>query len=184
MRRPSLALALTAALLAALGAACRYDPVPQEIIDSLGEETGTPGPMHRPGQPCLACHTTYEGATPAMAVAGTIYTQNEEGGIVPAPSVVLSISQSSGGPRKACTNAAGNFYIEKEDWDDITFPLAVTAGDRTMLSLIGRDGSCGSCHKLPADPAKGGTGATFDSPGVVLVGIEATNDPSCNTVGP
>jgi hypothetical protein len=168
--------ALAALVVIGVGA-CRYDPVPQEIIDSLGEETGTPGPTHRPGQPCLACHSTYEGATPAMAVGGTVFTQDEMGALVPASRVIVTITDTAGDSRKACTNAAGNFYIEKSKWDDIAFPLAVTAGDRKMRSLIGRDGSCASCHKNPA-PGVAGVGATFDSPGVVIVSADAI-DTSC-----
>jgi hypothetical protein len=198
-RSPLVAAGVMSALaaLVAIGVgACRYDPVPQEIIDSLGEETGTPGPTHRPGQPCLVCHSTYEGAAPAMAVGGTVYKQvsdmdagtdagtDMDAGtpmvrLVPAPRVPVVITDSSGDSRKTCTNSAGNFYIEKSKWDDIAFPLAVTAGDREMRSLIGRDGSCASCHKNPA-PGVAGVGATFDSPGVVIVSAdEDAIDTSC-----
>jgi hypothetical protein len=173
---------MLAAIVAVGAQACRYDPVPQDIIDSLGEETGTPGPAHRPGQPCLACHSTYEGATPSMAVAGTLYMQDPmTDAVMPAPFALVIISDSSGDARMACSNAAGNFYITDEEWSDIAFPLAVASGDRTMRSLIGRDGSCGSCHKLPAGGfgPDAGTGATFDSPGVVLVSPDTVNDPAC-----
>jgi hypothetical protein len=181
---PARSLLRAAGLMSALAAlvsigvgACRYDPVPQDIIDSLGEETGTPGPTHRPGQPCLVCHSTYEGATPAMAVGGTVYTQDEMGALVPASRVIVTITDTAGDSRKACTNSAGNFYIEKSKWNDIAFPLAITAGDRKMRSLVGRDGSCASCHKNPAEGVAG-VGATFDSPGVVIVSADAI-DMSC-----
>lgn len=179
---PAAALGLAAIAVVGVGvgasaSACRYDPVPQALIDSLGEETGSPGPTHRPGQPCLACHSTYEGATPAMAVGGTVYTQDEMGVLIPAPRVIVTITDTSGDSRKACTNSAGNFYIEKSDWEDVAFPLAVTAGDRKMRSLIGRDGSCATCHKTPA-AGVAGVGATFDSPGVVIVSPDAI-DTTC-----
>ncbi|NUQ78115.1 MAG: hypothetical protein HUU21_31675 [Polyangiaceae bacterium] len=178
-RSPLLAAGVVSVLAALVSvglSACWYDPVPQDIIDSLGEETGTPGPTHRPGQPCLACHGAYEGVTP-FAVGGTVYKQDDMGALVAAPRVIVTITDTSGDSRKVCTNAAGNFYIEKSDWDDIAFPLAVTAGDREMRSLIGRDGSCATCHKTPA-AGTAGVGAAFDTPGVVIVSAEAVDD-SC-----
>ncbi len=162
------ALLLAAALPFAAG--CRYDPVPQEIIDSLGPEEGTPSATHRPGQPCNVCHSAYEGASPAFAVAGTVFLKADDGTIGPAAGVNIVISDSAAGLRKACTNTAGNFFVRKDDWVDITFPLTAQAGNRGMTSLIGRDGSCASCHKLPdaasEDPL---TGAGHGSPGMILL---------------
>mgnify|MGYP006976433805 CR=1 FL=1 len=74
--RSVLSAACAAALL--LGAGCRYDPVPQAIIDSLPPDDGEPGPNHRPGQPCNVCHSKYGGATPVFAVAGTVYPTGHE----------------------------------------------------------------------------------------------------------
>ena len=163
----ALAFLLAAALPFAAG--CRYDPVPQGIIDSLGPEVGTPSATHRPGQPCLVCHSAYEGAAPAFAVAGTVFTQDKDGKLGPAAGLSVNIFDSAAGLRKACTNAAGNFFVSRDDWEDITFPLNAQAGNRGMTSLIGRDGSCGSCHKLPSatseDPV---TGASRTSPGVII----------------
>lgn len=173
-----------AALLSALAAAtsCRHDPVAQDIIDSLGEEKGTPSATHRPGQPCLACHDKYGGAKPELAVAGTVYSLDPmTKKIAPAKNIRVTILDSSEGgtTRKACTNSAGNFFVEKENWQDITYPLTPTAGGITMQSLVGRDGSCASCHKLPTDDSLDPvTGAGRDSAGVIIVDPAAT-DPSC-----
>ena len=151
-------------------AACRYDPVPQDIIDGLGEESGEPSELHRAGQPCLACHSVYEGATPRMSVGGTIYYEASDGRILPAPDVLVEITDSRQVQRKACTNAAGNFWVEHEDWRDITFPLTVRAGERRMISIVGRDGSCASCHSLPDEASLDQvTGAGRASAGVVVV---------------
>ena len=162
------AFLLAAAIPFAAG--CRYDPVPQEIIDALGPEQGTPSATHRPGQPCLVCHSNYEGASPALAVAGTIFTTAPDGSIIPAVGVEVIVSDSVASLRKACTNSAGNFFVTRDNWVDITFPLNAQASDRGMTSLIGRDGSCASCHKLPdktsEDPV---TGAGHRSPGVILL---------------
>lgn len=168
-----------AAVTAAGICACRYDPVPQEIIDGLGEEKGEPSATHRPGQPCLACHSTYEGADPPMAVGGTVYTRAEDGSAVAASNLLVTLFDSAGASKKACTNGAGNFYIEKEKWQDVTFPLAVTAGDRSMRSLIGRDGSCAGCHFISPDKDHDPmTGAGRDTPGLVIV-TGPGSDTSC-----
>jgi hypothetical protein len=174
------AIALAALLFPLVGLSCRYDPVPQEIIDDLGPEQGSPSALHRPGQPCLACHSKYAGASPPMTFGGTVYTRDADDNVIPAAGVSVFVSDSAGDPRKACTNAAGNFYLETKDWKEVAFPLTVKAGSRTMRSLIGRDGSCGTCHKAPdpegepdRDPV---TGAGHDSAGLVFVEPEDTGD--------
>jgi len=187
-----LPFALAAAVFA-FASGCRYDPVPQEIIDELGEEQGEPNENHRSGQPCLVCHSTYGGAKPTFAVAGTLYGMADDGTIFPASNVPLSVADSSGElPKKACTNSGGNFFFKKEDWANITFPLAVlSAGDRQMRSLIGVDGSCATCHKLPPkenpNPDTGAsydpiTGAGYDSVGAILVDIKSPAS-ICNNSG-
>lgn len=176
------ALALVFAALGAVG--CNgTDPLPQEVIDGLPAETGSPSATHRPGQPCLSCHSTYGGAAPAFAIAGTVYKEDAmTGALAAAPNVKVEIFDSAGPSRFACTNAAGNFFIEKEKWADLTFPLKVRAGSRNMNSIIGRDGSCATCHKLPSDD-RPGTGAGRDSAGVVIVD-DGDTDPICGGGAP
>jgi hypothetical protein len=174
---------LASLLLAALAASCRYDPAQQDIIDALGPETGTPSAMHRPGQPCLACHSKYQGAAPEFAVAGTVYSVDvKTKKLVPAKNIQIVVLDSMRETHKACSNAAGNFSVLREDWTDPVFPLSPTAGGLTMVSLIGRDGSCASCHKLPdpdnVDSLDPVTGAGRDSAGVIIVDPTQT-DPSC-----
>jgi hypothetical protein len=161
---------LVAVAIGLFAAGCNTDPLPQAVIDGLPPETGSPGPLHRPGQPCLVCHTSYEGADPPLALGGTLYKLDPmaPGGLAVAPSVLVTITDSTGDQRPACTNAAGNFFIRKEDWPELTYPLKVRTGTKTMNSIIGRDGSCASCHKLP-NADRPGTGAGRDSAGVVLV---------------
>jgi hypothetical protein len=177
MSRLVLALLLASA---ALATGCRHDPVPQAVIDGLPADSSPNGAQHRGGQPCLACHDKYGGAT-ELAVAGTVYGLDPTMKMrVPAANIKVTILDSNNGnSRKACTNAAGNFYITADNWSDITYPLTPTAGGLTMMSLVGRDGSCASCHKLPdgtsLDPV---TGASRDSAGVILVDPTKT-DPTC-----
>jgi len=161
---------------------CNNDPLPQAVIDGLPPENGAPSAQHRPGQPCLVCHTSYEGAEPPLALGGTLYKLDAmaPGGLAPAPSVLVTITDSTGDLRNACTNAAGNFFIRKEDWPDLTYPLKVRAGSKSMNSIVGRDGSCASCHKLPSTD-RPGTGAGRDSAGVVIID-EGDVDETCGGV--
>ncbi len=183
MRALLVALALILPAVA-LGTGCRNDPVEQAIINSLPPSAEPNGAEHRAGQPCLVCHDAYGGAT-AFAVAGTVYGMNDGGtSLVPAANIRVTILDSNNGDsRKACTNAAGNFYIFAADWGDITYPLTPTAGGLAMQSLVGRDGSCASCHQLPSANPPGGTlnavtGAARSSAGAIVVD-PAMTDPTC-----
>jgi hypothetical protein len=165
---------LASLVLAALAASCRYDPAAQDVIDALGPETGTPSETHRPGQPCLACHSKYGGATPEFVLAGTLYSLDvNTKKLVPANNIQVLVQDSMNVTFKACSNTAGNFKVLREDGTDPVFPLSPTAGGRPMLSLTGRDGSCASCHKLPdpnsVDTLDPVTGAGRSSAGVILV---------------
>lgn len=59
----------------------------------------------------------------------------------------------------ATTNAAGNFSVEPNTWRP-TFPLhvAISFGgySSTMSTIIGRDGSCATCHTDPASRISAG----------------------------
>lgn len=171
--------ALFASLVLAAG--CRYDPVAAEAIQDLGDEKGALTEKHRPGEPCLACHSTYGGAQPEMVVGGTVYAiaGKTTKKLVPAKDIRVTVLDANGDTRKACTNAAGNFWVPKEYWKGVVFPLAPVAGGIVMHSLVNRDGSCASCHRLPdedsIDPL---TGAGHDSAGAIIVDPESA-DPLC-----
>jgi hypothetical protein len=169
--------------LAALLAACRYDPViDQKIRKNPPEDPGGPSAEHRAGQPCVDCHSTYEGAEPALAIGGTVYSQTARGYLNGVEGVFVTINDSAGATYKACTNKAGNFYITKADLqgiDDLAFPLVVNVAGVKMTSLIGRERSCAGCHKLASverididpyvDPA---TGRSRDSAGAIIIDPE------------
>jgi hypothetical protein len=153
------------------------DPVPQALIDSLPPETGTPSATHRPGQPCLQCHSTYGEALPPLVIGGTVFKPDamQANGIIGAAGIQVIVYDSTGDSRVACTNETGNFYIEKTNWDSITFPLKSYVGpgaipSHRMRSIIGREGSCANCHKLPTVD-RPGTGAGQDTPGVIMVDV-------------
>jgi hypothetical protein len=146
------------ALLASIAAGCSLDPVNDEARADLGPETPgvARGPLHRPGQPCLACH---DGSTahPAMTVAGTVNAVL--GSAAPLAGVSVALTDVTGMTVTAMTNAAGNFYLEPATWRP-TFPLhvAISFGgySSTMSTIIGRDGSCATCHTDPASRISAG----------------------------
>ena len=167
---------------ALLFVSCRLDPVPQAQIDELPpEDPAGPSELHRPGQRCALCHSEYEGAEPLLAMGGTIFEQDPETFVLnPVEGVFVTLYDAAGASQKACTNAAGNFFVKMEDWPDAKFPLTVQVGNRFMRSLLGRDRSCATCHTLATksrvenDPSvDSSTGAGRDSAGAVLVERDA-----------
>jgi hypothetical protein len=134
-------------LLAVFLLSCGGDPAKDTLVKSLGPENGSPGPTHRPGQPCLTCHD--------FAVGGTVYLQQGK----PDPLVAAQIDILDLGGSVACTtttNAAGNFYLKQKE---CVMPMPAKAritrpspdpkmmpDVAEMVTRIGRDGSCATCH--------------------------------------
>jgi len=151
-----------AALTLALGASC-YDPVHSDAVDALGPEAdGIPrGPRHRAGQPCTTCHGGSGPGSPELSVAGTVFAVR--GTTVASAPVTVTVTDATGATRSAATNEVGNFFITKSDWAPV-FPLHVAIdGDgahKNMVTTIGRDGGCATCHR--------GQGDTTSMPGVFL----------------
>jgi hypothetical protein len=157
---------LAGALL--LAASCG-DPVLDDQIRALGGETPgvKTGPLHRPGQPCLLCHSSEGGVGPAMSVAGTVYQKADRD--IPAEGAAVEITDASGVARTVWSNCAGNFYVTVSDWQPL-FPLRaqVSSGGIVaaipMESKIGRDGSCSSCHQAEPGPTSAGRIYLVDDP--------------------
>ena len=149
-------------MLAAIACA---DPVHDAAVAALGpEDPNVPiGELHRPGQPCLLCHDNF-------SVAGTVYNEDL---MTPYPNATVTLTDANGSSFMATTNMAGNFIVRKSDWVPV-FPIGTYINDAgisvfgvsivgtnpnnpaQMITHIGRDGSCGSCHvgtsKSPASP--------------------------------
>jgi hypothetical protein len=165
---------------AALAAACS-DPVVDDAIAALGpEDPGGPGPEHRPGQPCVLCHSKGGPASSkAFAVAGTVYQTPT--GTDGADQVTVEFVDANGtGPRaNPTTGPSGNFWVPIEDWENLAFPIRVGLYDdadkpptQQMVSLIGREGSCNFCHRpLPSgDLSKAQIDQTRSSAGQIYFG--------------
>ena len=153
----SSAISALLALLAAASSGCSGDPVRDAAIAALGpEDTAGPGPDHRPGQPCLLCHSAGgPAASKALAIAGTVYKTPQAGADGQDGITVQFVDSRGTGPRvPPPTGPSGNFYVPLGDWPDMAFPIRVglyddpTGGPKqAMQSLIGREGSCNFCHR-------------------------------------
>jgi hypothetical protein len=145
-------------MLSSYAGACA-DPVREQAIAALGpEEDGVPpGPLHRPGQPCLLCHDSLGDHGPRFSVAGTVYARAD--GRVSLNKVTVHLIDSSGQKFDALTNCAGNFYVSPSELT-VQYPLWVTlaVGDKTldMESPSFREGSCAACHSQPKGSASAG----------------------------
>ena len=149
--------------LAALGACSAVedvlDPVHADAVAALGPEVfGLPkGPTHRPGQPCLTCHSGQGPGKSEFSVAGTVYktkpsTEWLEGATV-------SLTDAEGTIRQLTTNQTGNCLIKKSEWTPV-YPMRVKVSfggvSIDMLTHVGRAGACADCHTDPARAASAG----------------------------
>jgi hypothetical protein len=152
-------LAPAAGFALALLAGCQ-DPVHNGDVDALGPEPNnvSPGPLHRPGQPCLTCHGGSGPAQAQFTMGGTIY-QTQTGGLVPLSGATVEITDPQNNKFDVQTNTAGNFYVTTSDYQP-TYPAHVLVTYNgtmaQMLTHIGRDGSCADCHFDPPGPTTPG----------------------------
>ena len=145
--------ALFAVVAIAFSSACTDNPVPDNEIESLGDETGDPGPDHRPGQPCVICHSAGGPASDdPFAVGGTVFHDPSSAQGVGGVDILFVDSNGSSPNNEVVTSASGNFYVRTSDWAP-SFPLYVNiyntadSTKRVMNSHIGREPSCASCHR-------------------------------------
>jgi hypothetical protein len=151
---PQIGLAVAVAL-----AACS-DPVHDNAVEKLGpEEHGVPaGPLHRPGQPCVApCHGGSGPGGAVFVLGGTVYKAGDT--LDPLPDAILRFIDSEGRRYETASNCAGNFFVDVHDyapvwplWVGIEFGGVVPP----MTSPIFREGSCAKCHFDPAGPDSAG----------------------------
>jgi hypothetical protein len=130
------------------------DPVRDMAVERLGSEAQgvSPGPLHRPGQPCLVCHSEHGPAshTP-FVLAGTVFeTPAPESRLASRIQIHVRDSENQS-PGVFETNEVGNFFITQEDWPDMAFPVRVgierDGKTKEMATSINREGSCNFCHK-------------------------------------
>jgi hypothetical protein len=145
---------LIACLVASLPA-CGQDPVHSHLVDSLGGEApGVPeGPLHRPGQPCVACHGHLGPADTIFSLAGTIYQDATMTSKV-LPDATVHFEDLNGKTYDTAVNCAGNFFVMDDDYHP-AWPVWVTIGygffggmqfTHPMTSPVYREASCAMCH--------------------------------------
>jgi hypothetical protein len=166
------------ALVAATFLSCG-DPVHDDDVKSLGPEDPKvlPGPLHRPGQPCLTCHGGRGPAKAQFSMAGTIYAAlqdaNGNPSKLPLEAATVMLTDANKLTHKETTNQVGNFLVHVDDFTP-AYPVHVqlsfgSAPPQPMISHIGRDGSCAGCHHDPQ-----GT----ESPGHIFYFLSESDVPS------
>lgn len=169
-------LLLLVPLLGAASVSCQ-DAVHDQEVSALGPEAPgvSPGPDHRPGQPCTVCHGGQGPAKVTFTLAGTVFM--DWSAAQPAVGAELQFEDANGSTYHTCTNQAGSFYLQSGDWSP-TFPVSVpllaypgpdcggkgSPTTQQMTTSDNRDGSCASCHTL----TPGG-----NSPGPIYVNAPA-----------
>jgi hypothetical protein len=188
----ALALAVT---LSAAAAGCFGNPVNDQLVNALGGEVpGVPrGPLHRPGQPCLACHSSDGPAELQLATGGTVFQDqvNVFPNSIPAAGVAVTFTDDHGVVSQVLTNCAGNFYVTHADWVaagwafpvhmQVSWPANVPPEQADlgmpMISHMGKETSCATCH-IWAVPGQNGSSPMAGVPGPGNVGqIYLSPDP-------
>jgi hypothetical protein len=159
------------------------DPYKDNLIEELGEEQSgfSPSEIHRPGQPCLACHSEYQGDEPLMTFGGTLFAEPVSGvDLVLVAGFIVRLIDTRGKTIDVKTNKCGNFFLTQDQFEpeypvraEIFGPQSPGSDSivqlRTMSSRISRDGSCGTCHIHPASPYSPGVAyvpSTYLTPGM------------------
>ena len=143
-------------LVLPLVSTCLADPVHDRDVAQLGGETpGVPaGPLHRPGQPCSACHDSEGPATARFSLAGTVY--REAATTAALEGATVRVIDWTGAQYATTTNCAGNFFVRDTDFAP-SWPVWVKveyAGQTAeMISAAFRETSCNACHADPASPS-------------------------------
>jgi len=132
------------------------DPVYDSQIQALGDEAPNvpTGDLHRPGQPCVLCHSsTGPASSRQFAIAGTVFTTLTPPLKPEAAVEILMVDANGSSPKKPIfSNAAGNFFVDTQDWPELAFPVKVQIYKqglrRPMVSHISREPSCAGCHAI------------------------------------
>ena len=115
--------------------------------ETAGEMTG---PLMRPGQDCLSCHSEGAGrGAPIWSAAGTVYADAEARAEAGLPQVDVLLTTAEGTLiEKLVTNAAGNFYTKTPLPAGFRVGLQYQ-GERIDMPCAPPAGLCNACHKLP-----------------------------------
>jgi hypothetical protein len=156
------ALAVAGATVGAAAASACVDTVHDDEVAALGPEIGSPGPEHRPGQPCLVCHGGSGPADLVLSTGGTVV--DTQGQTAPAVGAIVTIEDVDGNFHTSTTNDAGNFYVTAAEFTphyptQMTVSVASPGPDyvpQSMLTHSSREGSCAACHQPSEGPSSPG----------------------------
>jgi len=145
-----------------LVAGCIGTTPEEELADQQGGDRYEDGPIHRPGQRCLACHgEDYTPGGQVFVVAGTVYRRADDAdGLAGAE---VEVTDDRGEVFSVQSNQTGNFMMSVgevdadrrgQGWIGLArapaFPLRVVvryAGmEQSMRNVIHREGACAACH--------------------------------------
>lgn len=124
---------------------------------NVGEATG---PLMRPGEDCLSCHSENSGRNaPPWSLAGTVFPSPDALSTDGVPDVAVRIFDADGQVvATLMTNEAGNFYT------DMPLPTGFRVGleyegEQIEMSCSPPAGLCNACHSDP--PTGGAPGRIF-----------------------
>lgn len=153
-------------LVAACASSACADPVHDDAVAKLGGEVAgvEPGPLHRPGQPCVLCHSA-KGGESELSLAGTVYVDALS--LTPIEDVDVYIIDSQNRKFASRTNCAGNFFITPEQFaPDFPIWIGIQRGAifRDMDTAVYREGSCAGCHSDPESLSTAGHVFLIENP--------------------
>jgi hypothetical protein len=110
------------------------------------------GPLMSAGEDCRSCHGAGTGLEegPNWSVAGTVFDSFSAGPQEGVGGVEVRLTDKNGRELSLTSNSAGNFYTAER----LAFPLQRACVERNGEVFCMRrdvpDGSCNSCHNVPA----------------------------------
>ena len=110
--------------------------------------TGGEDSSMRPGEACIACHSSNEG--PRFTVAGTVYASGHEYDDCDSPAAkgaVVVVTDSKGTSASFTANGVGNFSGNASLVFPITAVVDFGGKSRAMTTAV-PSGDCNSCHTL------------------------------------
>lgn len=113
-------------------------------LSACGEEEEG-GPLMKPGEPCLSCHTSGGKASEErFTAAGTIFSDGSGGSGLAGATITITGADSS--QVTMTSNAAGNFFTEQSIAKPYTVMVTTETGSATMMSTA-TSGDCNGCHR-------------------------------------
>lgn len=113
----------------------------------LGACIPSEGPMMKPGQNCMDCHSGSEDA-PSFTAAGTVFMNPGDDPSQGIRGARIHLTDANGRSLTLKSNDAGNFYTREK----LEFPLQVTVERDGLLAVMttpAPEGACNKCHTVP-----------------------------------